>query len=105
MRNPKATMLCSVLSSLLIFGLALLFAHRDAPAAPAPPPAKSFLEVGKSYQFFSAANQFGSVGKVIEEPRDNWVKVEWVTLNNKQKETVWFNLSQVTGVVLKDGKE
>jgi hypothetical protein len=104
MRNPKATMLYSALSLLLIFGLALLFAHRDAPAAPAPPPAKSFLEVGKSYSFTSTGNVFG-IGMVIEEPHDNWVKVERVTADNKQKETAWFNLNQLCCVVLKDGKE
>jgi hypothetical protein len=104
MRNPKATMLCSVLSVPLILGLALLFAHRDAPAAPAPPPAKSFLEVGKSYSFSSTGNLFG-IGKVVEEPHDNWVKAESIRADNKQKGTVWFNLNQVTAIYLEDGKE
>ena len=105
MRNPKATMLCSVLSLLLIFGLALLFAHRDAAAAPAPSPAKSFLEVGKFYSFGSAGNTTEFIGKVIEEPRDSWMKVEWVRPDNKMKEIVWWNLNQVSFVILKDRKE
>ena len=71
MRNPKATMLCSVLSLLLVFGLALLFAHRDAPAAPAPPPAKHFLEVGKTYRFRCVGIGADWPAKVVEEPRDN----------------------------------
>jgi hypothetical protein len=101
MRNPKATMLCSVLSLLLIFGLALLFAHRDAPAAPALPPAKHFLEVGKTYRFRSVGTEWPA--KVVEEPRDNWVKVEFVIVDNKEQETLWINLNQVN--LIWNGKE
>jgi hypothetical protein len=101
MRNPKATMLCSVLSLLLIFGLALLFAHRDAPAAPALAPAKHFLEVGKTYRFRSVGTEWPA--KVVEEPRDNWVKLETVSADNKEHEIFWVNLNQVS--LIMNGKE
>jgi hypothetical protein len=101
MRNPKATMLCSVLSLLLIFGLALLFAHRDAPAAPALPPTKHFLEVGKTYRFRFAGTEWPL--KVLEEPRDNWVKLEYPDGGNKEQEILWINLNQVT--LIWNGKE
>jgi hypothetical protein len=58
----------------------------------APLPPRHFLEKGKSYSFYNAAQNHCQSGVVVEEPRDNWVK-----LRDGDNQDVWVNL----GLVLK----
>ncbi len=62
---------------------------------PTPPPTH-ILEVGKYYSFVLTNRQGDDLSrcKVIEVPRDGWVKVK--TKDGDKSVTVWINLSQVS---------
>jgi hypothetical protein len=63
-------------------------------AGPAPKP--YFLEVGKNYVF---SWPHGSLfGAVVEEPRDNWVKIKNQIAEGKEA-TYWINLTKVLHVM------
>lgn len=82
---------------LLLGTLALTFVSRGIPVAAAQaqaPAAKHFLEEGKNYWFSSTAQEFYP-GKVLQVPKDNWVKVEAVG-----RSTRWINLNNVVLVEL-----
>jgi hypothetical protein len=76
----------------------LLVAASRALYAPAPPRAPSLftppVEVGKTYGFGVSGADL--IGKVLEEPRGDWLKVEF--REGDKVERVWLNLQQVSYV-------
>ncbi len=51
-----------------------------------------FLQTGKSYEFSTGG--WGQLsGKILEEPKDNWVKLECV--RDRKRDTVWVNLNLI----------
>jgi hypothetical protein len=63
-----------------------------------PPPQRHFLEKGKSYLFYPLITVSPAV--VLEEPRENWVKVRW---NDTDQ---WINLNLVHRITAaSEGKE
>jgi hypothetical protein len=75
----------------------------EAPAPQQAPSSKSFLEVGKSYVFTlpPTSRPEELTGKVVEAPRENWVKVE------AQGEALchWVNLNTVSVITPLPGSE
>ena len=88
-----------ILGVCVFFMLGCLAGKPSAPAQPpAPAPAaieKHFLEVGKTY----VIDMFES--KVLEEPRDGWVKVEWQVTAEKAPIIMWLNLRLVKMIMIK----
>jgi hypothetical protein len=58
----------------------------------APLPQRHFLEKGKSYHFVWGTQRVTQTGVVVEEPKDNWVKIR-----EGDNQEAWINL----GLVLK----
>jgi hypothetical protein len=76
--------------------LSLVVVRWAAPARSADPPRKGhFMEVGKTYTFIAPGVGDFAKHKVLEEPRDGWVKTQ-LTGGTIQ----WVNLARVTTVNL-----
>ena len=75
--------------------------RKDGLAAQPPGSPKHFLEVGRSYSFaFPNRTESLEPCKVVEQPRDNWVKVK----SRGGDATTWINLNQVASIMLlRDG--
>jgi hypothetical protein len=76
-----------------------LVAASRSPYAPAPPQATTPftppLEVGKTYGF--GVNASDLTGKVLAEPRGNWVQIE--VQDSGKVQGVWLNLLQVSYIL------
>ena len=86
-------------AGVLVMLVPLLVAASRSAYAPAPAQATSPftppLEVGKTYGF--GVNGSDLIGKVVAEPRGNWVQVE--VEDSGKIRTFWLNLLQVSYIV------
>ena len=86
-------------AGVLVLLVPLLVAASRSAYAPAPPQATSPftppLEVGKTYGF--GVNGSDLIGKVVAEPRGNWVQVE--VEDSGKIRTFWLNLLQVSYIL------
>ena len=86
-------------AGVLVMLVPLLVAASRSADAPAPPQATSPftppVEVGKTYGFGVDGSDL--TGKVLGEPRDNWVKVK--VQNSGKAQAVWLNLLQVSYIL------
>jgi hypothetical protein len=60
-----------------------------------PAAKRHFLQIGKSYEFSTGGLGLIS-GKILEEPKDNWVMLECV--RDRKKDTVWVNLNLIASI-------
>ena len=86
-------------AGVLVLLVPLLVAASRSAYAPAPAQATSPftppLEVGKTYGF--GVNGSDLIGKVVAEPRGNWVQVE--VEDSAKIRTFWLNLLQVSYIL------
>ena len=78
-------------AGVLVILVPLLVAAARIAYAPFTPP----VEVGKTYGFGVSGSDL--TGKVLGEPRDNWVKVK--VQNSGKAQAVWLNLLQVSYIL------
>jgi hypothetical protein len=86
-------------AGVLVVLVPLLLAASRSAYVPAPPQAMSPfappLEVGKTYGFGVSGSDL--TGKVLAEPRGNWVNVE--VQDSGKVQAVWLNLLQVSYIL------
>jgi len=61
-----------------------------------------FLQIGKTYELSNGGLGLIS-GKLLEEPRDNWVKLECVS--DRKKYTIWVNINLMATIEQKNGAD
>ena len=81
----------------LLVALLLVMSHRGFASVPTQgtSPFTPPLEVGKTYGF--GVNGSDLIGKVVAEPRGNWVQVE--VEDSGKIRTFWLNLLQVSYIL------
>jgi hypothetical protein len=81
----------------LLVALLMVMSPRGFASVPAPvtSPFTPPLEVGKTYGF--GVNGSDLIGKVVAEPRGNWVKVK--VEDSGKIRTFWLNLLQVSYIL------
>ena len=93
----KRWMIATAAGVLVLLVTLLVAASRSADAPPqATSPFTPPLEVGKTYGF-GVSSGSDLTGKVLAEPRGNWVKVE--VQDSGKAQAVWLNLLQVSYIL------
>ena len=90
--RARLVVACSAVLVVLAFWMAGA-GTRPTSAQAAPAARKHFLEVGKKYELLNVGVNIDM--KVLEEPRDHWVKVE---LDTEKPKRVWLNLDQILSI-------
>ena len=99
MRRPLAIAGASLLAISLI---SIIIADRRTASAQAPAsmPTKHFLEVGHTYTFGMTNGSRSPGWKILEGPRDNWVKVSIPDDGQGNKPLItWVNFNQYNFII------